>query len=68
MKALKTFNNVNEMLQYAQDTYCDSITIKIAGQKNYNNTLYLHRLNGFKLNRKSVVFFMKDGSKKIIRW
>ena len=68
MKSIKDFRDTAEMMEYAQNTYCDSMTIKLAGQKNYNHTLYFHRLNGFKLNRKSVVFYMKDGNKKIIRW
>lgn len=68
MKSIRDFNNTNEMLEYAQNTYCDSMIIKVAGQKNYNHTIYFHRLNGFKLNRKSLVLFMIDGNKKIIRW
>ena len=35
MKSITTFNNVDEMLEYANATYCDSIIIKKNGAKTY---------------------------------
>ncbi|MBO5387941.1 MAG: hypothetical protein J6A59_07375 [Lachnospiraceae bacterium] len=59
MKSLSTFNNVNEMLDYANSTYCDSIIIKKNGAKAYTEQIYLHKFNGFKLNQKSVLIYLK---------
>jgi len=58
MKSLTTFNNVDEMLDYANNTYSDSIIIKKNGAKVYTEQLYLHKFNGFKLNEKSVLIYL----------
>lgn len=59
MKSLTTFNNVDEMLEYANLTYCDSIIIKKNGSKKYTEQIYFHKFNGFKLNQKSVLIYLK---------
>ena len=59
MKSITTFNNVNEMLEYINTTYCDSIIIKKIGAKTYTEQLYIHQFNGFKLNEKSILIYLR---------
>lgn len=54
MKSISAFNNVDEMMNYAESTYSDSIIIKKNGSKKYTEQIYFHQFNGFKLNEKSV--------------
>ena len=57
MKSISTFNNVDEIFNYAESTYSDSIIIKKNGSKKYTEQIYFHQFNGFKLNEKSLVIY-----------
>lgn len=74
MRSLDTFNNTNEMIVYINQHYCDSIIIKKNGSKAYTEQIELHKFNGFKINKKSLVVYLKTMApngkwdKKIIRF
>ena len=58
MKSISAFNNVDEMMNYAESTYSDSIIIKKNGRKTFTETIYFHKsINGFKINKKSLVIY-----------
>lgn len=59
IKSLTTFSNVDEMREYANNTYCDSLIIKRIGAKSYTEKILLHKFNGYKLNQKSVLIYLK---------
>ena len=71
MKSIKEFNNINEMVEYINSTYCNSIIIKKRWARAFTEQLYFHQLSGFRLNEKSVTFVLNIGGnviKKNIRF
>ena len=54
--SIKSFNNVNEVVEYVNTRYPNELLIRKNGRDKFTERVYLHQINGFKLNEKSVTF------------
>lgn len=54
--SIKSFNNVNEAVEYINTRYPNELLIRKNGRDKFTERVYLHQINGFKLNEKSVTF------------
>lgn len=68
IKSITELNNINEMINYAESTYADSILIKKNGRKAYTERLYFHHFNGFTINEKSVTIYTTNPADKKCRY
>lgn len=54
--SIKSFNNVDEVIEYINTRCPNELLIRKNGRNKFTEIVYLHQINGFKLNEKSVTF------------
>ena len=68
IKSIAEFNNINEMMNYTESTYADSILIKKNGRNAYTERIYFHHFKGFTINEKSVTIYTTNPADKKSRY
>ena len=68
IKPFTDFNTVIDIVEFRKTNYYDGICIKLNGRKAYKHIAYLHEINGFKVNEKSLTVMLTNGKKLNFRF